>query len=94
MKYRQILCECKSMEHQITFVYDEDDDTIYMETHLTTYRNFFKRFWVGIKYAFGYKCKFGNFDEIYLGPNEIKEMEEMLDDYKQLRANYDSRTGN
>ena len=52
---RQIMvCECHSLEHQVTFWYDEEDSLLYNEINLTTHRNFFKRLWYGLKYAFGY----------------------------------------
>jgi len=79
MSDRKILiCECHSLEHQVSFWYEQDDGTLYVETHLVTHRNFFKRLWVGLKYAFGYKSRFGEWDEILLDPNSQKELYQWL----------------
>lgn len=50
------------MEHQIIFNYDEDDNEVFAEVHLKNYRSFFQRAIVAVKYVFGYKCKYGNWD--------------------------------
>ncbi len=60
------ICDCLSLEHQLSFWYDAEDDLLYVYPKLYTYDNFFKRLWTGIKYAFGYKSRFGEFDEILL----------------------------
>lgn len=61
-----LVCECGSLEHQLGFWYDKEDDLLYVYPKLHTYNGFFKRLWIGIKYAFGYKSRFGEFDEILL----------------------------
>ena len=47
--------------------------------HLNQYRNFFKRFWTGIKYIFGYKCKYGQWDCFELKHSDIPEFKRILD---------------
>lgn len=61
-----ITCECESAEHQLAFIHDKEDDSVYLETHLVTHMGFFVRLWVGLRYAFGYKCKYGNFDHVII----------------------------
>jgi hypothetical protein len=78
MERKIFVCECSSLEHQVSFWYDEDEDTLYVETHLVTHKNFFKRLWVGLKYAFGYKSRFGEWDEILLDPKSQKELYQWL----------------
>lgn len=74
-----IRCECNSSEHQFTIAYSNDkDDEFYLTTHLTTYHHFFKRVWIGIKYAFGYKCRYGNFDTVIISRIESKRIIEYL----------------
>jgi len=73
-----LICECNSTEHQVVFHYDGDDEVVYMHIHLTTYHNFFKRLWVGLKYAFGYKCRYGNWDEIILTKKHIPIFKNIL----------------
>jgi hypothetical protein len=80
MSDRKILiCECHSLEHQVSFWYEQDEGTLYVETHLVTHKNFFKRLWVGLKFAFGYKSRFGEWDEILLDPNSQKELYQWLE---------------
>lgn len=75
MTERKILvCDCHSLEHQMAFWYDEEDKILYCEPHLTTHRNFFQRLWYGIKYAFGYKSRFGAWDEMLIKPEELKKL--------------------
>lgn len=81
MKNKVIFCECFSPEHQVIFIHDKEDKCVYMETHLVTYKSFWKRLWIGIKYTFGYKCRFGNFDSIVLGSEQIKELEDLIKSY-------------
>jgi len=74
-----ILCSCHSIEHQVVFVkFDDEPETVYMEVHLTTYRNFWKRLWVGIKYAFGRKSNYGAWDEFIFEKENLKEMQTFL----------------
>jgi hypothetical protein len=77
------ICACHSIEHQTYFWKDKElgFEELYIEMHLITYRNFFKRLWIGLKYAFGYKSIYGNWDTFIF----TKEDEKKLRDY--LNAN-------
>ena len=59
-------CECSSCEHQLIVSWDNDDGEVYVHVHLTSYKSFWQRLWYGLKYAFGYKCRYGAFDEVVL----------------------------
>ncbi len=72
-----IICECNSAEHQLIFLTDEDD--FYCQVHLSTYHNFFKRCWIAIKYIFGYKCRYGNWDSIIISREDICKLQKFLD---------------
>ena len=73
-----LICDCHSFEHQLIFWWDEDDKALYVHTHLVTYRGFFKRLWVGIKYAFGYKCRFGDWDASIFTEANTKILKDFL----------------
>lgn len=62
------ICECGSYCHQTIFWYDKEDKQLHFTTHLITYRNFFKRLWVAIKYLFGYKSNYGEWDTFLFKP--------------------------
>ena len=72
------ICNCHSLEHQYHFWWDEEANLLYAEPHLITHRNFFKRLWVGIKYAFGYKSKYGEFDEMIFKPKDADQLRRFL----------------
>jgi hypothetical protein len=79
MERQIMICECNSLEHQVTFWYEEEDDILYNEIHLTTHRNFFKRLWYGLKYAFGYRSRYGAWDEMMFKPEDLLKLREHLD---------------
>lgn len=76
-----MICECHSLEHQVIFWYDEEDSELYCEPHLTTHRNFFKRLWRGLKYTFGYKSRFGDFDSTIFKKEDLKKLRAYLDEH-------------
>jgi len=77
---RQILiCKCHSLEHQIIFWYDEEDDELFCEPHLITHKSFFKRLWCGLKYAFGYKSKYGHWDSTIFKEEDLSKLRSYLD---------------
>lgn len=94
------LCECGSAEHQIIFqTYDfsegmtpetltewpvEERQAFSITIFLNQYRGFFKRLWVAIKYLFGYKCRYGDFDTIMLGTEDAERMVKSLQGYLNL----------
>ena len=71
-----LICECSSVEHQIVLRYDDEDKDeglAYAEIHLVKLP-FFKRLLRGLKYIFGYKCKYGDFEEIILSPKHARQI--------------------
>lgn len=80
MERRIFICMCNNLEHQVAFWYDEEENLLYIEPRLVTHRNFFKRLWVGLKYTFGYKSRFGEFDEVILDLENQKKLRDMLNE--------------
>lgn len=74
------MCGCGSNEHWFCVgkISDEDYEEYYIEAHLSTHRNFFQRLWYGVKYAFGYKSKFGAWDSVMLDRNDIDKLAKFL----------------
>lgn len=83
MDRKTMICECNSLEHQVVFWHDDEDNFLYCEPHLTTHRNFFKRLIIGLKYAFGYKSRFGNFDCTIFKEKDLISLREYLNNIKQ-----------
>lgn len=77
---RVFVCECSSMEHIMIaswFPEDMEDKSVYVSIHLK-HDNFLTRLKQAIKYIFGYKCKYGNFEEIILGEKHIPQLKEII----------------
>lgn len=71
------ICECSSSEHQIIMKYDKDDNCIYCDIHLSNY-NFLGRLKNGIKYIFGYKSRFGAWDQFIITDNHTNRLMQLL----------------
>jgi hypothetical protein len=72
-----LICDCTSREHQIIIEYDPEDNLTYCHIHLVKF-SFFKRLKNGFKYIFGYKCRYGHFEEFIFKPQHVKTIYEML----------------
>ena len=83
MKEAEILiCACSSDEHQIIIHKDEEDNMIYCTIHLVALP-FWQRIWAAIKYIFGYKCRYGNFEEFIFTKKHSETLKEMSDFLKE-----------
>lgn len=83
-----IICSCSSTEHQMVFLRSdndmvEDENMVYVHIHLVK-----KRFWYrlkyGLKYIFGYKCRYGAWDELILERKHAGKLSEVV---KHLMGN-------
>jgi hypothetical protein len=83
-----VTCSCESDEHQMNFRFfadSLDDEFIYCTISLVPEKNIFKRFWKAIKYLFGYKSKFGDFEEFILDKNKIYEIKNIIEYYEKIK---------
>lgn len=81
MKHRLFICKCDNVEHQLIFSYFEDFDNckeVYVSVHLYPETNIWKRFINGIKYIFGYRSKYGHFDEFIFNEGDVHKLEEIV----------------
>lgn len=81
-----MVCKCSSLEHQVIVRWDNDDNEVYMEVHLANYDSFWKRLWHGLKYAFGYKCRYGAFDEVILRKEDASNLQKVVDHLKDKQS--------
>lgn len=72
------ICECCSTEHQIIVQHDTDDNLVYCHIHLIN-QSFWNRLKSGIKYIFGYHCRFGHWDEFIWRPEHATKLRELAD---------------
>ena len=79
LERKTFICDCHSLEHQMHFWYDDELQQVYTEVHLVKY-GLFSRVKYALKYIFGYKSRFGAFDEFIFKPEDIKKLKEYLKD--------------
>jgi hypothetical protein len=88
-----IICECHSTEHQFVFLYAEDDSPendgkkfplCYVHVHLNKIP-FWKRLRYGLRYIFGYQCRYGAFDEFILNPEDAPKIQKLADYLKSMK---------
>ena len=74
-----MLCECSSCEHQLIVRWDNIDNNVYVNVHLANNMTVFKRIWHSLKYIFGYRSKYGDFDEIILRKEDANNLQKVVD---------------
>lgn len=77
-------CSCYSDEHMLRFCYIPDDDysEVCASVMLSEYGGFWRRVWRAIKYAFGYRCKYGHFDSFILREKDLDALVSLLEAYR------------
>ena len=78
MKRTLFTCRCGSIEH--IFVITADDEDMYIEVHLAPLP-LWQRVRQAIKYVFGYRSKWGDFDEILLDPTQALQLGDLIVDW-------------
>ena len=80
MEREVLICQCESLEHQVTFSYLEGvkDGDVYMEVHLAPL-GFWQRVVNGIKYIFGHRSKYGDFDEMIIKKEDVWKLEKIVE---------------
>lgn len=82
MKHEYFDCQCTAAEHTIridVFEPMENDPfqrekEIYIQFQLNRNNGFWKRIWVALRYAFGYTCKYGHWDEFLVRPEDYQRL--------------------
>lgn len=80
MKQNQhlMICSCNSTEHQVVFFKSDNYPEVYMHVHLVN-RSFWYRLKYGIKYIFGYKSRYGAWDEFILDHTHAETLSEIAE---------------
>jgi len=71
-----VICSCNHSDHLIILNYDGNYCSI--EVHLSPLP-FFKRLINGIKYIFGFRSRYGDFDEIMIDREKATKIKEFFD---------------
>jgi hypothetical protein len=69
------VCECSSHEHIL--IISDDEEYCFISIHLAPLP-FWQRVRCAISYIFGKRSNYGNFEEIVLGPEKMKELMNVL----------------
>lgn len=78
-----VLCNCGSADHQIIIHHDLEDKMVYLHIHLAK-RPFFRRVVNGMKYIFGYSCRYGHWDEIILDKESATQFQKVVNTLNDL----------
>ena len=88
MENELFICQCDNVEHQLIFSYfdDLDDGEVYVSIHLNPKHGIFKRIKYAIKYIFGYRSKYGDFDEFIFKNEDVHKLEKIVNFMKLHHA--------
>lgn len=82
MEKQVIDCACHSSEHIILFTKDSDFEDNYKCVYMHYFLQdtvWYKRVWLGIKYIFGFKSRYGHFGEFIIDENNIDKFKEIVE---------------
>jgi len=77
-------CACHSAEDTLNFALHKGEDK---EIYLTIFLDngtLLKRLWLGLKYIFGYKCKYGHFNCWTMKEEDVGRLKKMIEDFENL----------
>lgn len=80
MKRTLFLCRCGSLQH--SFVVTADVDDLFLEIHLSPLP-FWHRLKNAVRYVFGRRCEWGDFEEILLTPEMALDLGDKLVEWSQ-----------
>jgi hypothetical protein len=80
LKTDLFVCTCGDVQHQLIvrywkgLVHKEDKPEVFVEVLLNPELNIWKRIVNAVRYIFGYRSKYGDFDEVILEPSDYKKI--------------------
>lgn len=85
-------CDCGSKEHTFCVTTQDWEDylppQLYFHFQLSQPSTFIGRCWKGIKYIFGYKCKYGHWDTINLSEEDLNRLTILLHQHRARLSKY------
>lgn len=73
-------CNCGTPSH-LLMTNADDEWGFMMQPILNHYRNFWERLIFGIRYMFGFKSDYGDFDSIHLDEDAARRLRKLLDEF-------------
>lgn len=74
-----LTCKCGDPDHNLIIGYNNDGSEVFVAVHLVREPNVFKRAWIALKYIFGRRSIYGDFDEIVLSPLDAPKLQQVVD---------------
>lgn len=81
MEEREI-CKCNNIEHQLVFTYFTEDKNKGIDSDVSIHLkpdSFWNRLVNGIKYIFGHRSKYGDFDEFIFNKKDADKLQRVVD---------------
>ena len=81
-------CDCNDPSHELVILADQIDELsprVYVTIRLKKNISFFKLINIAIKYVFGMRSVYGDFDEVTLKPEYSDELQKVIDVLIQIR---------
>ncbi len=82
-------CQCRSDEHTLKFIleqYSDDSNDLEIYTSVFLYEgSWWQRLWIAVKYVFGYKCRYGHWDNFIMRHEDVDRMLKLCQQYKDIR---------
>lgn len=82
------VCTCYNTEHQLVIsrnpLDEKEGPMIFINIYLKN-MSWYKRLWYGIKYIFGYKCKYGAFDEFIMDSADADKLQGIVNYLKKVK---------
>lgn len=92
MDHKYFECECSSPEHLLRLSYFEDEpEEVFVEVHLNPKFRWYKRVWHAVKYVFGYRSCYGDFDEFIWSPEMVEKVRNECNEFLMKNTEYTKR---
>lgn len=64
---------------------EDEIQECWIEVHLNPLYGFWKRTWLAIKYVFGYRCKYGNFNTVIIDRENAVKLRDVMQGFLDLK---------
>ena len=79
-----LICDCEDVEHMIVFRWDDLDEFVYMNIHLSPLP-LLDRIMNAVKYVFGHRSRYGDFDEFIFKKDDLPKLERIVEHLRKQR---------
>lgn len=81
LEYYHFVCECSDSEHDLRFVFDPEDGTIYTKVYLRVWRPLHQRLWIALRYILKLQTqsRYGAYDCTILRQKDYAKLRALLD---------------